>query len=111
MTDQGSRGADVTAVQATASMEGGIPAATAERFTALVVDDHPLLRESIVTKLRSMGAAEVYEAASVAEARARAAAEKKRAAEQDRDHAQAQRAGNAERDRAGCDAPEPDPTA
>jgi DNA-binding NarL/FixJ family response regulator len=69
---EGTRGADVTALQATAgTMEGAGPA-TAQRFTALVVDDHPLLRESIVTKLRSMGAAEVYEAASVAEARARA---------------------------------------
>ena len=72
VTMEGTRGADVTALQATAgTMEGAGPA-TAQRFTALVVDDHPLLRESIVTKLRSMGAAEVYEAASVAEARARA---------------------------------------
>jgi DNA-binding NarL/FixJ family response regulator len=66
----GTKGADVTALQAAA--EGATGAATAERFTALVVDDHPLLRESIVSKLRAMGAAEVYEAASVAEARARA---------------------------------------
>jgi DNA-binding NarL/FixJ family response regulator len=72
VTTEGTRGADVTALQATTgAMEGAAPT-TAERFTALVVDDHPLLRESIVTKLRTMGASEVYEAASVAEARARA---------------------------------------
>ncbi len=41
-------------------------------FTALVVDDHPLVRESMVARLRSMGAVDVAEAASVAEARARA---------------------------------------
>jgi DNA-binding NarL/FixJ family response regulator len=38
----------------------------------MVVDDHPLLRESMVARLRAMGAAEVVEAASIAEARARA---------------------------------------
>lgn len=42
-------------------------------FTAMVVDDHPLVRESMVTRLRAMGARDVIEAASVAEARARAA--------------------------------------
>lgn len=41
-------------------------------FTAMVVDDHPLVRESMVTRLTAMGASEVVEAASVAEARARA---------------------------------------
>jgi DNA-binding NarL/FixJ family response regulator len=41
-------------------------------FTAMVVDDHPLIRESMVSRLRSMGATDVIEAASVAEARARA---------------------------------------
>lgn len=41
-------------------------------FTALVVDDHPLVRESMVNRLRAMGASEVVEAAGVAEARARA---------------------------------------
>ena len=41
-------------------------------FTAMVVDDHPLVRESMVARLRLMGAAEVVEAASVGEARARA---------------------------------------
>ena len=40
----------------------------------LVVDDHPLLREAIAARLRSMGAGVVHEAASVAEARARAQA-------------------------------------
>src|SRR5674476_956683 len=33
-------------------------------FTALVVDDHPLVRESMVARLRAMGAREVIEAAS-----------------------------------------------
>lgn len=41
-------------------------------FTAMVVDDHPLVRESMVTRLLAMGAREVVEAASIAEARARA---------------------------------------
>ena len=41
-------------------------------FTAMVVDDHPLVRESMVQRLRSMGAREVVEAATIAEARARA---------------------------------------
>jgi DNA-binding NarL/FixJ family response regulator len=41
-------------------------------FTALVVDDHPLVREAMVARLRAMGAREVVEAATVAEARARA---------------------------------------
>ena len=68
MTD-GTKGADVTALQAATE---GAAAGTSERFRALVVDDHPLLREPIVSRLRAMGATEVYEAASVAEARARA---------------------------------------
>lgn len=41
-------------------------------FTAMVVDDHPLVREAMVNRLRSMGARTVIEAASAAEARARA---------------------------------------
>jgi DNA-binding NarL/FixJ family response regulator len=48
---------------------GGSPART---FTAMIVDDHPLVRESIGTRLRSMGAREVVEAATSGEARARA---------------------------------------
>lgn len=51
---------------------GATAADRAEGFTAMVVDDHPLLRESMATRLRAMGASEVLEAASVAEARARA---------------------------------------
>lgn len=43
-------------------------------FTAMVVDDHPLVRESMVARLTAMGAREVIEAASVAEAKARARA-------------------------------------
>ena len=42
-------------------------------FTAMVVDDHPLVRESMVARLRAMGAGDVIEAASIGEARARAA--------------------------------------
>jgi DNA-binding NarL/FixJ family response regulator len=57
------------------SNAGGVPAGSApaavDQFTALVVDDHPLLRESIANRLREMGASVVYEAASIAEARAR----------------------------------------
>jgi DNA-binding NarL/FixJ family response regulator len=46
--------------------------ANAPAFTAMVVDDHPLIRESMAARLRAMGATEVVEAASAAEARARA---------------------------------------
>ena len=49
-----------------------VPHPRDEQFSVLVVDDHPLLREAIAARLRSMGAGTVYEAASVAEARARA---------------------------------------
>ena len=41
-------------------------------FTAMVVDDHPLVRDAMVNRLRQMGAREVVEAASISEARARA---------------------------------------
>jgi DNA-binding NarL/FixJ family response regulator len=41
-------------------------------FTALVVDQHPDVRQSLVTRLTALGARQVVEAASVAEARARA---------------------------------------
>ena len=41
-------------------------------FTAMVVDDHPLVRESMVALLKLMGAREVVEAATIGEARARA---------------------------------------
>lgn len=41
-------------------------------FSAMIVDDHPLVRESMVARLRAMGATEVVEAATVGEARARA---------------------------------------
>lgn len=46
--------------------------AGAAGFTAMVVDDHPLVRESMVARLRAMGAGDIAEAASIAEARARA---------------------------------------
>jgi DNA-binding NarL/FixJ family response regulator len=51
-----------------------IPAqsAPAEGFTAMVVDDHPLVRESMVQRLLQLGARDVTEAASIGEARARA---------------------------------------
>jgi len=52
------------------------PGGTAEKvgFTAMVVDDHPLVRESMAARLRQMGAREVVEAATTGEARARARA-------------------------------------
>ena len=46
--------------------------ADSRSFSAMVVDDHPLVRESMATRLRQMGAREVVEAATVSEARARA---------------------------------------
>lgn len=54
-----------------AAIEGAAGRATGG-FTAMVVDDHPLVRESMVGRLIAMGAVKVVEAASVAEARARA---------------------------------------
>ena len=53
-------------------LSGAVPEQPGPGFTALVVDDHPLVRESMVTRLRAMGARDVAEAASYAEARARA---------------------------------------
>jgi len=51
----------------------GVPEpGAAAGFTAMVVDDHPLVRESMVARLTAMGARDVVEAASIAEARARA---------------------------------------
>jgi DNA-binding NarL/FixJ family response regulator len=44
----------------------------ARAFSAMVVDDHPLVRESMVARLRAVGAREVVEAATAGEARARA---------------------------------------
>jgi DNA-binding NarL/FixJ family response regulator len=41
-------------------------------FTAMVVDDHPLIRESLVARLSALGAASVIEAGSLREARAHA---------------------------------------
>jgi DNA-binding NarL/FixJ family response regulator len=48
------------------------PRPGAPAFSAMVVDDHPLVREAMVSRLRAMGATEVVEAATVGEARARA---------------------------------------
>jgi DNA-binding NarL/FixJ family response regulator len=53
---------------------GASAAAASSGFTAMVVDDHPLVRESMVSRLIAMGARDVSEAASIAEARARARA-------------------------------------
>jgi len=61
----------VTAVVETMVGSTGATAAAAG-FTAMVVDDHPLVRESMVARLRAMGAGDIAEAASIAEARARA---------------------------------------
>jgi DNA-binding NarL/FixJ family response regulator len=48
------------------------PASESPGFSAMVVDDHPLVRESMVNRLKMMGAREVVEAATIGEARARA---------------------------------------
>lgn len=58
---------------------GSVPASVVphpreELFSVLVVDGHQLLREAIASRLASMGAGIVHEAATVAEARARARA-------------------------------------
>ena len=57
-----------SALDSIPAQANGLPAA----FTAMVVDDHPLVRESMAGRLRSMGAKEVVEAATAGEARARA---------------------------------------
>jgi DNA-binding NarL/FixJ family response regulator len=41
-------------------------------FTAMVVDPHPVVRQSLVARLSALGATQVVEAASAAEARTRA---------------------------------------
>ena len=51
----------------------GLAAPRAFRFTAIVVVASPFVRETLARTLRSLGAAEVVEAASLAEARVRAA--------------------------------------
>jgi len=61
----------VTAVVETMVGSTGATAGAAG-FTAMVVDDHPLVRESMVARLRAIGAGDIAEAASIAEARARA---------------------------------------
>ncbi|WP_040586411.1 response regulator [Sciscionella marina] len=58
----------------TLSASNLVPHPREEQFSVLVVDDHPLLREAIAARLATMGAGEVHEAATVAEARARAVA-------------------------------------
>ena len=49
-----------------------IPTQPGRSFTALIVDDHPLVREYMAGRLRSLGARDVVEAATYAEARTRA---------------------------------------
>ncbi|MDQ1604296.1 MAG: hypothetical protein QOE01_2141 [Actinomycetota bacterium] len=51
---------------------GLTPPARATRFTAMVVVASPFMRETLVRSLRGLGAAEVVEAGSLAEARIRA---------------------------------------
>ncbi len=48
---------------------GALQPATGVAFTALVVDPHPFIREAMARRLRSLGASEVWEAATVTEAR------------------------------------------
>ncbi|RKS77650.1 DNA-binding NarL/FixJ family response regulator [Motilibacter peucedani] len=52
---------------------GAVPAQRAPRFTALVAVANPFARETLARTLRSIGARDVLEAGSAAEARARAA--------------------------------------
>ena len=68
------QGATVRGTTGAVLSPSAIPHPREEHFSVLVVDDHPLLREAIAARLRSMGAGTVHEAASVAEARARAQA-------------------------------------
>jgi len=64
--------AGVSPLSGASPIAGGAPVLPGPSFTAMVVDDHPLIREAMVGRLRAMGASDVTEAASVAEARARA---------------------------------------
>jgi DNA-binding NarL/FixJ family response regulator len=48
------------------------PPAANNGFTAMVVDPHPVVRQSLVSRLVTLGARQVVEAASAAEARTRA---------------------------------------
>jgi DNA-binding NarL/FixJ family response regulator len=66
------QGATVRGTTGAVLSPSAIPHPREEHFSVLVVDDHPLLREAIAARLRSMGAGTVHEAASIAEARARA---------------------------------------
>jgi DNA-binding NarL/FixJ family response regulator len=59
-------------VTALVERHGLTPAARAARFSAMVVVASPFVRETIVRSLRALGAVDVVEAASVAEARVRA---------------------------------------
>jgi DNA-binding NarL/FixJ family response regulator len=61
-------------VTALVERNGVPPGFRAARFTAMAVVAHADLRETVVRRLQVLGAAEVSEAASVAEARARAMA-------------------------------------
>lgn len=53
---------------------GVVPHPREELFSVLVVDDHPLLREAIASRLAHMGAGTVHEASTLADARERASA-------------------------------------
>ncbi|NHC46130.1 response regulator transcription factor [Motilibacter aurantiacus] len=53
---------------------GALPVGRPARFTALVVVGNPFARESVARTLRALGARDVLEAASAAEARARSRA-------------------------------------
>jgi DNA-binding NarL/FixJ family response regulator len=59
-------------VTALVERHGLTPPARATRFTAMVVVASPFMRETLVRSLRGLGAAEVVEAGSLAEARIRA---------------------------------------
>lgn len=72
--EQAVRSTPSGAVPSNAVPAGIVPHPREELFSAMVVDDHPLLREAIAARLSQMGAGAVHEAASVSEARARALA-------------------------------------
>jgi DNA-binding NarL/FixJ family response regulator len=62
-------------VTALVERHGHPPAARPARFSAMVVVANPFVREAVVRSLQGLGARDVVEAASLAEARARARAD------------------------------------
>jgi DNA-binding NarL/FixJ family response regulator len=63
---------DVTAGTEHVDARVAAKATTNSSFTAMVVDSHPVVRQSLIARLTTLGARQVVEAASAAEARTRA---------------------------------------